>query len=107
MSAAVLAGLALLGGVGAVARVVGVQEIGRHGLLAVNLAGAFTIGVVAGAGVHGDAYRLAVTGFLGGFTTFSTWMLDAEEQRHIPRIAVPLLGGLAAVWLGREIAELF
>lgn len=107
MSTAVLAGIALLGGVGAVARVVGVQEGGRHGLLAVNVVGAFAIGVLAGAGVHGDAYRLAATGFLGGFTTFSTWMLDIEERRRAAALVVPLVLGLAAVWLGREVAELF
>ena len=107
MSAAVVVGIALLGGAGAVARVLGVQHIGRHGLLAVNVSGAFAIGVLAGAGVDGDAFRLAATGFLGGFTTFSTWMLDVEERRHPATLLVPLALGLAAVWAGRELGAAF
>jgi CrcB protein len=103
VSAAVAVGVALLGGAAAVLRVASVQTIGRFGLLAVNVAGAFALGVLAGAGLDGDAYRLAATGFLGAFTTFSTWMLDLEERRRAAALLVPLALGLAAVWAGREL----
>jgi CrcB protein len=47
------------------------------GTLAVNLIGSFAIGViwVALAG-RGAGHLLLVTGFLGGFTTFSAFSLD-------------------------------
>jgi CrcB protein len=49
------------------------------GTAAVNLIGAFLAGVVAGAAGHlgTDAARVAGLGFLGSFTTFSTWMVEA------------------------------
>ena len=47
------------------------------GTLAVNLAGSAAIGLAAGAGLGSGAWLLAVTGFLGGFTTFSAFSLDA------------------------------
>jgi CrcB protein len=113
-------GIALLGGAGAVGRFLLDGSVARRagrslpwGTLAVNLSGAFALGVLTGAGVHGDALRLAGTGLLGAYTTFSTWMLDshrlAAEGRSRPA-AANLLGalvlGLAAVWLGRELGRL-
>ncbi|WP_237215222.1 fluoride efflux transporter FluC [Falsiroseomonas oryziterrae] len=47
------------------------------GTLAVNVAGSAAIGVAAGAGIEGQARLLLVTGFLGGFTTFSAFSLEA------------------------------
>ena len=49
------------------------------GTLAVNLSGAFALGVLAGAALSDDAYRLAGTGLLGAYTTFSTWMLETHR----------------------------
>jgi CrcB protein len=46
------------------------------GTLAVNIAGSAAIGAAAGAGVSGEARLLLVTGFLGGFTTFSAFSLE-------------------------------
>ncbi|MDE7443578.1 MAG: CrcB family protein [Muribaculaceae bacterium] len=49
--------------------------------LSVNVAGCLAIGIAAALGDHyqpsGVWYRLAVTGFLGGFTTYSAFSLDA------------------------------
>ena len=76
------------GGLGSMAR----HAIGRAGLallgpvfpwwtMAVNVAGSFLIGLLAGlfgAMEAGQGARLfLVTGFLGGFTTFSAFSLDA------------------------------
>ena len=76
------------GGLGSMAR----HGIGRTGLallgpgfpwwtMAVNVAGSFLIGLFAGlfgAMETGQGARLfLVTGFLGGFTTFSAFSLDA------------------------------
>lgn len=45
--------------------------------LAVNVAGSLLIGAFAAAGIPGGWYFLCVTGFCGGFTTFSTFSLEA------------------------------
>lgn len=118
MSVAVALGVALLGGGGAVARVVLDGWVSERaggalpwGILAVNLSGAMALGVLAGAGVHGDALRLWGGGLLGGYTTFSTWMLQthsigvAHQRRAAAlNLAVSLALGLLAVWAGRAVA---
>ncbi len=46
------------------------------GTLVVNLTGAFTIGIVAGSPLFDPVAATAVISFLGGYTTFSTWMIE-------------------------------
>ena len=116
MSSGVLIGIGFLGGLGAVARVMlGAAVDARAdspfpwGTLVVNVTGAFALGVLAGAGLGGDAYTLAATGFLGAFTTFSTWVVDSRllgERLGGANIAVALVLGLLAVWVGRELGGL-
>ncbi|MBS1869959.1 MAG: fluoride efflux transporter CrcB [Actinobacteria bacterium] len=121
MSAVLLwAGVALLGGVGAVARFALSTAVARRGAgwfpwgtLAVNLSGSALLGLVAGLALHGDALTLVAGGLLGSYTTFSTWMLDSERlgEHHSGRaLTVNLLGsvllGLAAVALGRALGGL-
>jgi CrcB protein len=117
VSAAVLLALGLLGGVGAVARfaldaaVSG--RLGRafpYGTLAVNATGALALGVLVGAALHGDAYRLAGTGLLGAYTTFSTWMLESHRLGEDGRlragamnVALSLAAGLLVAWAGKQI----
>lgn len=117
MSAAMLLGVGLLGGVGAVARFLldgGVaRRLGRafpYGTLAVNLSGAFLLGVLVGAALSADALRLVGTGLIGAYTTFSTWALeshrlgeDGELRLGALNFAVSLLLGVALAWLGREL----
>jgi CrcB protein len=117
MSAGVWIGIGLLGGLGAVARVVLGAAVDLRadspfpwGTLAVNASGAFALGVVVGAGLGGDAATLAATGFLGAFTTFSTWVVDARllvGRAGPANLALALGLGLLAVWLGRELGALF
>ena len=116
MSPGVWIGIGLLGGLGACARVLLGAAVDRRadspfpwGTLAVNLSGALALGVVVGAGVDGDAYVLAATGFLGAFTTFSTWVVDARllgARLGGLTLVVSLVLGLLAVWLGRELGAL-
>ena len=120
MSAAVLVGLGLLGGLGAIGRFLLDSAVSRRagsafplGTLAVNLTGAFALGVLAGAALDGDALRLAGTGLLGAYTTFSTWMLEShrlgEEGRlrlGAANLAVPLIAGVAVAWLGQQAGGL-
>jgi CrcB protein len=49
------------------------------GTFVVNLTGGFVLGVLTGLSVTGDALLLLGTGFLGGYTTFSTWMVEAQR----------------------------
>jgi fluoride exporter len=119
VSVGVLLGVGLLGGAGAIARFLldGAvsARVGRafpYGTLAVNLSGAVALGVLTGAALSGDALRLAGTGLLGAYTTFSTWMLEshrlAEDGRLVLgalNVVVSLAAGLAAAWLGRRIGS--
>ena len=109
--------IAAVGGLGAVARFLldGAvsSRVGRafpFGTLAVNLTGAFALGVLDGAGVGGDALRIAGLGFLGAYTTFSTWALEAhrlgEDGRTrlgLANLLVSLALGLGCAWLGRQV----
>ncbi len=115
MTPALLLAVGLLGGAGAVARFTldGAisSTLGRafpFGTFAVNISGAFVLGLLVGASVSPDAMRLAGTGAIGAFTTFSTWMFeshrlaeDGSARLGAWNVAVSLLAGLAAAALGR------
>ena len=117
MTLLVVVGVGLLGGTGAIARflldgAVASRAVSAFpfGTLAVNLTGAFALGVLHGAGVGGDALRLAGTGLLGAYTTFSTWTLEShrlgEDGRlrlGLANLLVSLVLGLACVWLGDRL----
>ena len=117
MSPLVVIAIGLVGGIGAIGRFLLDGAVSARvarsfpwGTLAVNLTGAFALGVLAGAAVSGDALRLAGTGFLGAYTTFSTWMLethrlaeDGESRPAVANVVVSLALGLACAWLGREL----
>jgi CrcB protein len=117
MSWAVVVGIGLVGGVGAIARF-GLDgaissRLGRefpYGTLLVNLVGAFVLGLLIGLAVNGDRYRLLGTGLVGSFTTFSTWALeshrlgeDGEPGLGALNFAASLLLGLGAAWAGRRM----
>lgn len=81
MSPLLFLGAALAGGVGAVLRYLadlGIAKLaGRRfpwGILVVNLTGSFALGFVTAAAP--DQLFLLGAGLLGGYTTFSTAMLD-------------------------------
>lgn len=117
MSPATVFAVGLLGGIGAVARFALDGAVARRvgsafpfGTLAVNLSGAFLLGLLAGAALDGDQYRLAGSGLVGAFTTFSTWSLEshrlAEEGRlrlGVANFAVSVLLGVFLAWVGRGV----
>ena len=92
----------------------------HHGLLwttvAINLVGSFLLGLlVAGGWFSRDVREGIGVGFLGGFTTFSTFSVQAvievdagREGRALAYVAVSVAGGLAAgalgYFVGRRIA---
>ena len=123
-----LLAVVLLSGVGALSRYGLAGVVQRRaadprpwGTLTVNLVGALAIGVVTGlagaGGIDQDVVVLAGSGFLGGFTTFSTWMLEsmriAEEGgvaglraavwNVAGMLAVGMIGVAAGVWTGAVI----
>lgn len=118
MSNSVIAGVVGLGALGAVLRAL-VQgfTLKREripfiaGTLIVNFTGAFLLGVLHGAGANSTLVRLSGAGFLGAFTTFSGWMLEAERLNGLSKklavayLVLPLAAGLLLVWLGRCIGE--
>jgi fluoride exporter len=83
------------------------------GTLTVNLAGCFLIGLLAKM-VNHDVLRLAlITGFLGGFTTFSAYGLETLNLFRNGFIASAVcyltasnVGGLAAAWAGWRLGHL-
>jgi fluoride exporter len=114
---AVWIGVMLLGGAGAVARFQLDRAVSKRigkpfpfGTLAVNLSGAMLLGFFAGLALTPHVALLAGTGFVGSYTTFSTWMLETQrlgEERQVvgafANIAVSVVLGLAAAWLGQSI----
>ena len=116
--------IAVGGGVGAVARFGLSLWVNRMwpnfpgGTLAVNLLGCLLIGVVMPffAGHEPrfrEEWRLAlIIGFLGAFTTFSTFAYEtfAEGEadqfgKALANIAVSVIGGLALVWVGYRLTD--
>jgi len=84
--------------------------------VAINVSGSFAIGFLAAALTrwlpHPHVRLLLITGFLGGYTTFSTFEYDTLtlwERGERTLMAANLLGsvviGLAAVWLGSALAR--
>ncbi len=114
MTIAAWIGVGLIGGVGAMVRfrldgAVQSRVDGEFplGTLAVNVSGAFCLGVLTGASVTGTWLLIAGTGFLGSYTTFSTWMLETErlgeegsEPIAVANLAISLVAGLLAAVAG-------
>lgn len=86
-------------------------------ILAVNVVGSVLIGVFVGMSAHKGLTHLSpfiVTGILGGFTTFSTFSLEAVTlwQRGettgaalyvLVSVGLSLLGLVAGLWIGRGV----
>ena len=84
------------------------------GTLVVNLTGAFAagllLGIVTGRSVPDLLLAAAGVGFLGGYTTFSTWMVEsvlaAESggrsgvRRAAENLVLPLVAGVVVVGMG-------
>ena len=78
------------------------------GVLLVNVAGAFLLGVISKNSSHIVAFL--GTGFAGAFTTWSTFALDLNRDQDHPRrflanIFATLILGVLAAGLGRMLAS--
>jgi CrcB protein len=107
----------LAGGAGSAARyLVGINF--PHGTIIVNVLGSFLMGTVVQLGLAGNwsaELRAALAvGFLGGFTTYSSFnqqtlvMLERGDiSAALTNITITLFGCLAAGWLGLSVVRLF
>ncbi|MCW5751176.1 MAG: CrcB family protein [Alphaproteobacteria bacterium] len=111
MVGSALGGMARLWLAGRVGRIVG--ERFPWGTLAVNVSGAFALGMLAATATRyawladGFAWRLAATGFLGSYTTVSAFSLQCllmlqggERSRALLLVALSLAGCVGAGLLG-------
>jgi CrcB protein len=117
MSLVAWVGVAVLGGLGALARfgltLLVADRLHPHfplGTLAVNLSGAFLLGFLAGTSLDGDGRLILGVGALGAYTTFSTWMLETQrvgeagkQRLAVANILLSVVLGLGAVALGRVL----
>jgi fluoride exporter len=117
VSALIWAGVAFLGGLGALARFLVDRQVSQRfgagfplGTLVVNASGALLLGFLFGIALRGHAYLLAGTAVLGSYTTFSTWMLESqrlgeegEGTAMAANIVVSIAAGLGGAALGRLI----
>jgi CrcB protein len=112
-------GVGALGAVGAYARFfVGAAVTARRpsdfpfGTFVVNLSGGFAVGVLIGISAPDAALLVLGTGLLGSYTTFSTWMVEAqrlgEDSAWTPMwlyLLGSMLAGLATTGAGWIIGE--
>ena len=86
------------------------------GTFAVNVLGSFLIGLLVGLMSKGvlspEMKLLLVTGFCGGFTTFSTFanesfsMMKAGDALQMALyLAASVVIGILAVWLGMDVSD--
>lgn len=88
------------------------------GTMAVNLSGSFALGVLMGLAVGGSVSAGVLWviggGFLGAYTTFSTWMLESWRlieagsiRAAVINLVVPLAAGwmlaIGGVWIGSQV----
>lgn len=107
------------GGLGAVLRFLCCKLIATHfGTLFVNEAGAFFIGalyqyITQRGGINTTLKLFLMTGLLGGFTTFSTYLLDTvklmQQQSVLEAVfylCLSIILGVVCLLLGMKIIEL-
>jgi fluoride exporter len=111
--------IAVGGSAGAIARYVLGNYIGNragslfpYGTMLINLSGSFVIGLVMTViAEHADINRnvlyLVVIGFIGAYTTFSTFefetlrlLQDGQLVAALTNVAASVVIGFAMVWLG-------
>lgn len=99
-------GCGVFGALGALARFhVGSAVMARWpgafplGTFVVNLSGGCALGVLTGLGLSSRPMLVLGTGFMGGYTTFSTWMVEDQrlgEDGEWTLVWLYLFGSMAA-----------
>jgi CrcB protein len=109
-----LLGVLVAGALGAPARYLLERAVRRTGQVfpwgtfVVNLSGSFALGVVTGAalqqGFSTEARTVVGTGFLGAYTTFSTYAYEIVRRGEEGRPRVATVYALASLILGVALA---
>jgi CrcB protein len=78
------------------------------GTLMVNLIGSLGLGLLVGSPAIDSPLGLGAVGFLGGFTTFSTWMIETirlgyRSPQALLNLFLSIFGGLAAALIGLSL----
>lgn len=89
------------------------RRLGRPlplGTFAVNISGAFLLGLLTGIADTGTTTQVLGVGLLGGYTTFSTWMFESQRLAEdgqlwwaATNLTASALFGLLAALLGRTL----
>ncbi|WP_040209302.1 fluoride efflux transporter CrcB [Neobacillus jeddahensis] len=104
---------------GAIARFSGSQVINKRitssipiATLSINLLGSFLLGLLFGMGINKSALLLLGTGFMGAFTTFSTFKLEGiqlhisqQKKAFLMYTTISYGGGILLAFLGLEIGR--
>lgn len=117
MSPAIFLGVVVAGGLGAAARFVVDGVVSSRaattfplGTTLINLSGSlvlgFVTGLVASAAAPREALLVLGTGFLGGYTTFSTASLETVRLARQRRLAAAALHGIGGLVGGVACAAL-
>ena len=116
MSVWVWLGVALLGGLGALARFALAAAVAArarsefpYGTLAVNATAALALGLLSGLALSGTALLLAGTAAIGSYSTFSTWLFETHrlsEEAELRAAAANLLASLAIGVAGAALGRL-
>jgi CrcB protein len=84
------------------------------GTFIINITGALLLGIVSSVGFKGNVYLLLADGFLGAYTTFSTFMYEGfnlfqgkEELNAFIYILGSLMMGVVGFILGTRLGRMF
>ena len=110
----VIVGVAFAGALGVLARYGLSSWVGSAPwtIVGVNIAGSFLLGLLVGSGASADTRAIVGIGFMGGFTTFSTFSVDVFRAldeglvgRAVAVVLLSVLGGVAAAAAGWSLAR--
>lgn len=106
--------VALGAGIGAVLRAFLAMALPLAGSLGANAAGSLLIGILAALPLSARMRAFAMTGFCGGFTTFSLFGFEVLTMLHagamvdaaiyiLATLALSLGGAALGLWVGRRL----
>ncbi|MBV4418462.1 fluoride efflux transporter CrcB [Clostridium tyrobutyricum] len=93
------------------------KHLGKYfpiGTIIINITGALVLGVLNAANLNPKFYILLCDGFLGAYTTFSTFMFDGiklfdtnSKINAISYILITIVFGILAYMIGYKITNFF